>query len=78
MVIMARRGVVAQVTTFGGRNSSVVGGPPVVRPVQTMRVLDGFFLDRQVLGESTSGSVINGTPGASGWVEFQTGAQVRE
>ena len=78
MVIMTRQGAGTQVTTFGGRNSSVVGGPPVVRPVQTTRVFDGLFLDRQVLGESTSGIVINGTPGASGWIEFQTGTQVLE
>ena len=78
MVIRDRRGVVTQATTFGGRNSSVVGGPPVVIPVQITRVLDGLFLDREALGESTGGIVINGTPGASGWIEFQTGAQVRE
>ena len=78
MVIMARRRAVAQVTTFGGRNSSVVGGPEVVIPVQITRVLDGLFLDRKVLGESKSGIVIDGAPGASGCVEFQTGSQLRE
>ena len=76
MVVMARRWAVTQVSTFGGRNSSVVGGPGVVKPVQIARVLDGFFLDREVLGESTSGTVIDGAPGASGWVEFQTRTQV--
>jgi hypothetical protein len=66
MVIMARRGAVAQVTTFGRRSSSVVGGPGFVRPVQITRVLDGLFLDREALGEITSGIAIDGAPGASG------------
>jgi hypothetical protein len=69
-------GAVMQVSTFGGRNSSVVGGPGVVRPVQITRVLDGLFLDREVLEERASGTVIDGAPGASGWVEFQTRTQV--
>ena len=68
MVIMARRRAVTQVATFGGRNSSVVGGPGVVRPVQITSVPDGLLLDREILGESTSGIVIDGAPDASEWI----------
>ena len=65
---MDRRGAVMQATAFGGRSSSGVGGPGVVRPVQITRVLDGLLLAREILGESTSGIVIDGAPDASEWI----------
>ena len=67
MVIMACRRAVTQVT-FGGRNSSVVGGPGVVIPVQITRFLDGFLFDREILEERTSGIVIDRVPDASEWI----------
>ena len=68
MVIMACRRPVRQATTFGRRIISVVGRPGVVRPVQITSVPDGLLLDREILGESTSGIVIDGAPDASEWI----------
>ena len=67
---MARRGAVTQVKTFGGRNSNIIGGPGVTRPVQRTRILGDKFL------RSTSVIVIDGAPSSVGWLDFRT--QVHE
>ena len=54
VVIMARRGDVTQLNTFGGRNSSSVDRQRVLRPVPSKRVL----------GESTNVVVVTGARGA--------------